>query len=159
MRHVEQELFRKHAKRLEVDQQWNIYDLIDSFNSSLLYVHFSLEWNTLVTEVHLEKALRMLGDSRFEAAALSDYEVAALLAATGRRCQMLSGKQRNTFTARMLQIFNARGVRLGLAARNALLGAQIDNNIDVDIIGVLKQYEMHGLIPDEQTYGQLSRIY
>ncbi|VDK60326.1 unnamed protein product, partial [Gongylonema pulchrum] len=124
MRHVEQELFRKHAKRLEVDQQWNIYDLIDS-----------LEWNTLVTEVHLEKALRMLGDPRFDAAALSDYEVAALLAATGRRCQMLSGKQRNTFTARMLQIFNARGVRLGLAARNALLGAQIDNNVDVDIIG------------------------
>lgn len=48
---------------------------------------------------------------------------------------------------------------LGLAARNALLGTQIDNQVDVDAVETLKQYEMNGLIPDEETYGQLSRIY
>lgn len=48
---------------------------------------------------------------------------------------------------------------LGVTARNALLAAKIDNQVDVDVVETLKQFESDGFVPDAQTYGQLSRIY
>ncbi|KAM3717118.1 Leucine-rich PPR motif-containing protein [Dirofilaria immitis] len=148
MSYLELSLFKKHFKRLQVDQQKNIYDVIDS-----------IEWNYLVTEAHLDKALHILNDLKYSVKNLADSEIATLINATGCRCQMLSAVQRNEYTDRLLLILKMRGVVLGVAARNALLAAQIDNQVDVDVMETLKQFESDGLVPDAQTYGQLSRIY
>uniref|UniRef100_A0A915PYG6 Uncharacterized protein n=1 Tax=Setaria digitata TaxID=48799 RepID=A0A915PYG6_9BILA len=145
---LEQNLLKKHAKYLEVGQHRNIYDVIDS-----------IEWNSLVTEAHLENALHILNDLKCNVKQLVDSEINVLISATGRRCQMLSAVQRNKYTDRLLHIFKMRGVVLGIAARNALLAAQIDNQVDVDVVGTLKQLQLDGLVPDAHTYDQLSRIY
>uniref|UniRef100_A0A158Q792 Leucine-rich PPR motif-containing protein, mitochondrial n=1 Tax=Elaeophora elaphi TaxID=1147741 RepID=A0A158Q792_9BILA len=147
MSYLESSLFKKHIKHLQVDQQKNIYDVIDS-----------IEWSYLVTEAHLEKALNMLTDLKCNDK-LADSEIALLISSTGCRCQMLSASQRNEYTNRLLQAFKIRGVVLGIASRNALLAAQIDNEVDVSVVETLKQFESDGLVPDAQTYGQLSRIY
>ncbi|VDP12483.1 unnamed protein product, partial [Onchocerca flexuosa] len=148
MSYLELSLFKKHVKHLQVDQQKNIYDVIDS-----------IEWNCLVTETHLEKALHMLNDFKCNPKKLADSEIAVLISATGCRCQMLSAVQRNEYTNRLLHILKMRGVVLGITSRNALLATQIDNQINTDVVETLKQFESDGLVPDAQTYGQLSRIY
>uniref|UniRef100_A0AAF5RVH9 Leucine-rich PPR motif-containing protein, mitochondrial n=1 Tax=Wuchereria bancrofti TaxID=6293 RepID=A0AAF5RVH9_WUCBA len=141
-------LLKKHVKHFQVDQQKNIYDVIDS-----------IEWNYVVTEAHLEKALHILNDPKCSVKKLMDSEITILISATGCRCQMLSAAQRNEYTIRLLNILKIRGVMLGITARNALLAVQIDNQVDVDVVKTLKQFESDGLVPDAQTYGQLSRIY
>lgn len=60
---------------------------------------------------------------------------------------------------RKKSIYLYLGAVLGTTARNALLATQIDNQVDVDVVETLKQFELDGLIPDAQTCGQLSRIY
>ncbi|KAK6108420.1 hypothetical protein QQG55_32025 [Brugia pahangi] len=141
-------LLKKHVKDFQVDQQKNIYDVIDG-----------IEWNYLVTEAHLEKALYILNDPKCNVKKLMDSEITILISATGCRCQMLSAAQRNEYTIRLLNILKLRGAILGITARNALLAVQIDNRVDVDVVKTLKQFESDGLVPDTQTYGQLSRIY
>uniref|UniRef100_A0A1I7VXB0 RAP domain-containing protein n=1 Tax=Loa loa TaxID=7209 RepID=A0A1I7VXB0_LOALO len=148
MSHLELSLFKKHAKHLQVDQQKNIYDVIDS-----------IEWNYLVTEAHLEKALHILNDPKCDIKKLVDSEITLLINATGCRCQMLSAAQRNEYTSRLLHILKMRGVVLNITAQNALLAAQVDNQVNVDVVATLNQFESDGLVPDAQTYGQLSRIY
>ncbi|CAG9535781.1 unnamed protein product [Cercopithifilaria johnstoni] len=148
MSYLELSLFKKHTKRLQVDQQKNIYDVIDS-----------IEWNYLVTEAHLEKALNMLNDFKCNVKGLVDSEIAVLISATGCRCQMLSAAQRNEYTSRLLHVLKMKGVVLGITARNALLAAQVDNQVDVGVVETLKQFESDRLVPNAQTYVQLSRIY
>ncbi|VDO30021.1 unnamed protein product [Brugia timori] len=148
MSYLELSLLKKHIKDFQVDQQKNIYDVIDG-----------IEWNYLVTEAHLEKALYILNDPKCNVKKLMDSEITILISATGCRCQMLSAAQRNEYTIRLLNILKIRGAMLGITARNALLAVQIDNRVDVDVVKTLKQFESDGLVPDAQTYGQLSRIY
>ncbi|VDN04999.1 unnamed protein product [Thelazia callipaeda] len=142
-------LLKKHGRHFEVDQQKDIYDIIDGF-----------EWHQLVTEAHLEKALKSLKDCKNGIKRLTDSEIGILFSGTGSQCPMLSAEQRNEYTNRLLKCFKMEGgISLGIDARNALLRVQIDNNINIDISTLLKQFETDGLVANSQTYGQLSRIY
>lgn len=62
-----------------------------------------------MTESLITKAIYWLSNPSFDATCLSDHEVAVLIGATGRSCQMMTPKRRYAKTVELLKILDNKG--------------------------------------------------
>ncbi|KHJ85336.1 hypothetical protein OESDEN_14941, partial [Oesophagostomum dentatum] len=131
-------------------------DLLNSVQENSV---FSIEWRGIVYTQTPEKIAKLLADPKQDLTSLSDRQIAVLLSSFGNACESVATLRKSALMSQALQALRERGVPLQLLSRNAVLSARIDNGETVNVIEELQQWEAENLVPNEETYAQLSRVY
>ncbi|KHN85245.1 Leucine-rich PPR motif-containing protein, mitochondrial [Toxocara canis] len=141
-------LLEKHRQTLDDSELTSVYDVVES-----------IEWRHAVTRSVLDRMLHFLQSPQSNIEMLSDRQIGVLFSGTGKICVALTPSQRQTYTKKITAILNSKGVKLGILARNALLEAQLDNSVEVDVVRVLKELKLANIEPNGDTFAVLSRAY
>ncbi|MFH4974408.1 hypothetical protein AB6A40_001117 [Gnathostoma spinigerum] len=144
----EEELIERHREGLE---NLNWLTLTDAANS--------IEWKQKVTPRMLDLVVHLVSNPETNVSNLSDHSVAVIISSAGSLCRSLPPAVRSKKLKKITENLSKRGAKLGVEARNALLNAEIDNGVVVNVVKALEEYSLSDCDPDIQTYTALARAY
>uniref|UniRef100_A0A7E4UNU0 PPR_long domain-containing protein n=1 Tax=Panagrellus redivivus TaxID=6233 RepID=A0A7E4UNU0_PANRE len=120
----------------------------------------SIEFTLTGDRKLLQKVLSVAKTDITGLSGLSDRQFAVLLNAGGRlTADQVPAEARRQYVDALWQLAVTANFPFGIQSWNARIAANLENGVEVDVVGTLKDISAAQLEPNEETFGILAQVY
>ena len=156
--HIQQRFREVYRERRQLIERHR--DAIESIDTQdLASIVEVIEFSQNVDKGLLQNIIKLVNQDPNRLQKLNDRQIGGLISAGGKVADQIPVDFRRQYVESLWNLIKKNSAPIDVLSYNSWISVNIDNKIEQDPIGILKELSAVEIQPDEQTFGLLSKIY
>lgn len=118
-----------------------------------------IEFTQTVDKKLLQSISKIVNENLDYLRKLNDRQISVLISAGSKVADQVSIQVRKEYLDKLWNRIMDNNIPINILSYNAKISANIDNEVEQDVVGLLEELDKVGIDANEQTFGLLSKIY